>query len=110
VGTWGIPERWATWIIEHSTLDDEAKTTVTGIGAALNALPHVGIILSVAIPAAIIAARIMAEGIRAVTHFAIDSKRYPYNTSNTTNWLQIARSTLLIVKTHFSRWRTLQGK
>jgi hypothetical protein len=109
VRTWGITEKWATWIIEHSALDDGAKT-VAAIGAVLSALPHAGIILSVAIPAAIIAARITAKGIRAIADFAIDSKRYPYNTSSTTDWLQIAKSTLLIVKTHFSRWRILQGK
>jgi hypothetical protein len=109
VRTWGIIEKWATWIIEHSAVDDGAKT-VAAIGAVLSALPHAGIILSVAIPAAIIAARITAKGIRTVADFAIDSKQYPYNTSSTTNWLQIVRSTLLIVRTHFSGWRTLQRK
>lgn len=77
MGTWGIPERWATWIIEHSVLDDGAKTAIAAIGAVLSALPHVGIILPIAIPAAIIAARITAEGVKVVADFAIDSKRYP---------------------------------
>ncbi|KAJ7875667.1 hypothetical protein B0H13DRAFT_2549567, partial [Mycena leptocephala] len=75
VGTWGIPERWATWIIEHSVLDDGAKTAIAAIGAVLSALPHVGIILPIAIPAAIIAARITAEGVKVVADFAIDNRK-----------------------------------
>ncbi|KAJ7906834.1 hypothetical protein B0H13DRAFT_2504914, partial [Mycena leptocephala] len=75
VGIWGIPERWATWIIEHSVPDDGAKTAIAAIGAVLSTLPHVGIILPIAIPAAIIATRITAEGVKVVADFAIDNRK-----------------------------------
>ncbi|KAJ6464712.1 hypothetical protein DFH09DRAFT_1382182 [Mycena vulgaris] len=76
VGTWGITERRATWIIKHSALGDDAKTAITGIGAVLSALPPpFGIILPVAIPAAIIAVRITAKGVKAVSDFAINNRK-----------------------------------
>ncbi|KAF8209972.1 hypothetical protein K438DRAFT_1960202 [Mycena galopus ATCC 62051] len=71
---WGVAKRWTTWIIEHCALDDGAKAAIAGIGAALSGLPHVGIILPAAIPAAIIAARITATGARAIADFAIDNR------------------------------------
>ncbi|KAJ6582117.1 hypothetical protein B0H19DRAFT_1252253 [Mycena capillaripes] len=71
VGTWSIPERWATWVIKHFKLDE---TTIAGITAALSPLPYVGIILPIAIPAGIIAAKITAVGVKVVAEFAIDNR------------------------------------
>ncbi|KAJ7825519.1 hypothetical protein B0H13DRAFT_1918609 [Mycena leptocephala] len=68
LATWGISERWATLIIEHS---DSAKIAIATIGA----VSRVGIILPVVIPVAIIPARIMAKGVKVVADFAIENRR-----------------------------------
>lgn len=71
---WSTPERWATWLVEQCALDDGAKNFIAVIGAVLAFVPHVGIFLPVAIPAAILAARLTGEGVRVVADLAIDSK------------------------------------
>jgi hypothetical protein len=56
------------------------KSDISGfvaIEAILSSPLHVRTILPVAIPAAIIAARITAEGAKVVVIFTIESKRYP---------------------------------
>ncbi|KAJ6503850.1 hypothetical protein C8R45DRAFT_973899 [Mycena sanguinolenta] len=69
---WSIAEIWATWVIKHSGLEEVTKSV--GIGAAMSKLPHVGIILPVAFPVALLATGIVAKGVKELAALAIKNR------------------------------------
>ncbi|KAF8174349.1 hypothetical protein K438DRAFT_1939957 [Mycena galopus ATCC 62051] len=73
---WRFSEKCATWIIDHCTFDsDGVKSIIAWIGALSSAVPHVGFILPIAIPVAVLTTKFAAEAVKLLSEHAIANRQ-----------------------------------